>query len=119
MLASFLSQGRDMTLETIKEAIGELSAPEKTTLIRWLAEKDSDPWDRQMEADFSEGGAGMPLLAQWDSEIKTVKQRNAQCQEFRSRLDQGLASLGKGEGAEGESFMQALLDDLDRRDVSL
>jgi hypothetical protein len=60
-----------MTLEAIKEAITELPAPEKTTLIRWLAEQDSDAWDQQLEADFSEGGAGMALLAQWDSEIRS------------------------------------------------
>jgi hypothetical protein len=59
-----------MTLEAIKEAIAELPAPEKTTLMSWLTTHDSREWDRQIEADFSDGGAGMALLNQWDAEIK-------------------------------------------------
>jgi len=58
-----------MTLEAIKDAIDELPAPEKTTLISWLAAQDSEAWDKQIESDFSAGGAGMALLAQWDAEI--------------------------------------------------
>jgi hypothetical protein len=57
-------------VEAIKEAIAELAAPEKTTLISWLNSQDSDDWDRQIEADFSNGGVGMSLLDQWDTEIK-------------------------------------------------
>jgi hypothetical protein len=59
-----------VTLEAIKDAIAELPAPQKTTLISWLNSQDSDEWDRQIEADFSDGGAGMSLLDQWDTEIK-------------------------------------------------
>jgi hypothetical protein len=58
-----------MTLEAIKEAIAELPDTEKTSLVSWLNAQDAEAWDRQIEADFSEGGAGMPLLEQWDSEI--------------------------------------------------
>jgi hypothetical protein len=60
-----------MTLEAIKEAIAELPPTEKTTLVSWLNAQDSEAWDRQIEADFSEAGAGMALLDQWDAEIKT------------------------------------------------
>jgi hypothetical protein len=59
-----------VTLDAIKEAIGELPAPQKTALISWLSSQDSEEWDKQTEADFSDGGAGMPLLDQWDTEIK-------------------------------------------------
>jgi hypothetical protein len=59
----FFSQG--------KETKADPPATEKTTLIRWLADQDSDVWDQRMEADFSEGGAGVPLLARCDSEIKS------------------------------------------------
>ena len=60
-----------MTLEAIKEAIAELPNPEKTSLMSWLNAQDAEDWDRQIEADFSEGGAGVALLEQWDSEIAT------------------------------------------------
>jgi len=58
-----------MTLEGIKEAIAELPHTERTSLVSWLNAQDAEAWDRQIEADFSEGGAGMALLEQWDSEI--------------------------------------------------
>jgi hypothetical protein len=51
-----------MTVETIKEAIAELGAEEKASLTAWLIEQDAAVWDRQMEEDFSPGGAGMALL---------------------------------------------------------
>ncbi len=60
-----------MTLEAIKEAIAELPAPEKVTLINWLAAQESGDWSRQIEADFPNGGAGMALLDEWDAEIKS------------------------------------------------
>lgn len=58
-----------MTLEAIKEAIAELPDREKTSLVSWLNAQDAEAWNRQIEADFSEGGAGVALLEQWDSEI--------------------------------------------------
>ena len=58
-----------MTLEAIKEAIAELPDNEKTSLAEWLSAQDAAIWDRQIEADFSEGGAGLALLESWDAEI--------------------------------------------------
>ena len=58
-----------MTLEAIKEAIAELPSTDKTSLASWLNAQDAEAWDRQIEADFSEGGAGTALLEQWDVEI--------------------------------------------------
>jgi antitoxin ParD1/3/4 len=39
--------------------------------------------------------------------------RSIQLQELRSRVDKGLAQAERGEGADGEIFMQALIEDLD------
>jgi antitoxin ParD1/3/4 len=39
--------------------------------------------------------------------------RSIQLQELRSRVDKGLAQAERGEGADGELFMQALIEDLD------
>jgi hypothetical protein len=60
-----------MTLEGIKDAIAELPDADKTLLVSWLNEQDAEAWDRQIEADFSEGGAGAALLENWDSGIKS------------------------------------------------
>jgi len=59
-----------MTLEAIKHAISELPEQEKTSLAAWLNEQDAKTWDKQIEDDFSEGGAGARLLEQWDAEIE-------------------------------------------------
>lgn len=37
-------------------------------------------------------------------------------EDFHSRLDEGLASLGRGEGADGEEFMQRMLCNLESRE---
>ena len=59
-----------VTLEAIKQAITELPEEDQTSLAAWLAEQDARAWDKQIEEDFSEGGAGMALLEKWDAEIK-------------------------------------------------
>ena len=59
-----------MTLEAIKAAIAELPEPERASLAAWLIRQEAEAWDKQIEADFSEGGAGTPLLESWDAEIK-------------------------------------------------
>lgn len=60
----------DMTVDAIKDAIGQLSDVEKTILTAWLARQDTESWDKQIEEDFSEGGSGMALVEQWDAEIR-------------------------------------------------
>ena len=59
-----------MTLEAIKAAIAELPETERASLATWLVRQDAADWDKQIEADFSEGGSGTPLLERWDAEIK-------------------------------------------------
>jgi antitoxin ParD1/3/4 len=40
--------------------------------------------------------------------------RAAEIQELRNRMDKGLAEARRGESADGETFMQGMLEDLDR-----
>ena len=51
------------------------------------------------------------LMEQRD-EVRTV-----QLQQLRGRIDKGLAEAGRADGADGETFMQGLIDDLDTPDV--
>ena len=60
-----------MTLEAIKEAISVLPKAERASLVHWLNLEDAKTWDQQIEADFSEDGAGTALLQQWDAEIQS------------------------------------------------
>ena len=59
-----------MTLEAIKEAIGRLPADTRTQLTEWLLQQDTREWDRQMEEDFSAGGAGMALLEEAEADLR-------------------------------------------------
>jgi hypothetical protein len=74
-----------MTLEAIKQAIVELPEQEKTSLVAWLNEQDAKAWDKQIEEDFSEGGAGMALLETWDAEIKAG--RSVPLEEFLAQRE--------------------------------
>jgi hypothetical protein len=62
-----------MTLEAIKQAITELPEPEKSSLVVWLNEQDAKAWDKQVEEDFSAGGAGIALIEKWDAEINAER----------------------------------------------
>ena len=42
--------------------------------------------------------------------------RSTQLHELRSRIDEGLAQAERGEGVDGDIFMQGLIDDLDARE---
>ena len=41
--------------------------------------------------------------------------RRSRLQQLRSRIHKGLAEAARGGGADGEAFMQGLIDDLDTR----
>jgi hypothetical protein len=58
-----------MKLAKLKNAITELSDQERAELTAWLLSLDRDAWDRQIEKDFSPGGAGAELLEEVDSAI--------------------------------------------------
>ncbi len=58
-----------MTLAEIKSVITELSDQERAELAAWLLSLDREAWNRQIETDFSPGGAGTKLLEEVDSAI--------------------------------------------------
>jgi len=74
-----------MTLEAIKLAIAELPEFEKSSLVAWLNEQDAKAWDKQIEEDFSAGGAGMPLIERWDAEIDA--ERSVPLEEFLAQRE--------------------------------
>lgn len=43
--------------------------------------------------------------------------READLRELRARMDEGLASLDRGEWVDGEEFMQKMLDELDAKEA--
>jgi hypothetical protein len=57
------------TLHEIQTAITELSSDDRHALLSWLLAADRAAWDEQISRDFSEGGAGMKLLAKIDEQI--------------------------------------------------
>lgn len=59
-----------MDIREIQIAIEGLPADQQRTLLDWLAERDLQRWDTQIEEDFSEGGAGMELLDRVKSEVE-------------------------------------------------
>lgn len=44
--------------------------------------------------------------------------RTGQLNEFRERIDKSLAQAERGEGVDGDMFMQGLIDDLDARELN-
>ena len=56
-------------LRKIQAAIAELSPGDREALLAWLIAADRKDWDEQISRDFSEGGAGMKLLADIDEQI--------------------------------------------------
>lgn len=59
-----------MTVESIKAAIADLPAEEKTSLAAWLLQQDMGEWDKQIEEDFSPGGRGMALLEEAEADVR-------------------------------------------------
>jgi hypothetical protein len=60
------------TLHEVQTAITELSSndrQDRQALLSWLLAADRAAWDEQFSHDFSEGGAGMKLLAKIDEQI--------------------------------------------------
>jgi hypothetical protein len=56
-------------LREIQAAISELGPDDREALLAWLIDADRKAWDEQIGCDFSEGGAGMKLLAEIDEQI--------------------------------------------------
>lgn len=56
-------------LRAIQAAIRELGPGDREALLAWLLEADREAWDEEIRHDFSEGGAGMQMLAEIDEQI--------------------------------------------------
>jgi hypothetical protein len=56
-------------LRQIQAAINELGPDDREALLAWLIEADRKAWDEEIGRDFSDGGAGMKLLADIDEQI--------------------------------------------------
>ena len=56
-------------LREIQTLIGELSSNDREALLAWLIEADRKAWDEEIGRDFSDGGAGLKLLAEIDEQI--------------------------------------------------
>ena len=56
-------------LREIQAAISELGPDGREALLAWLIEADRKAWNKEIVRDFSEGGAGMKLLAEIDEQI--------------------------------------------------
>jgi hypothetical protein len=64
-----------MTLDAIKEAIADLPPDDRAALAAWIAEREMDQWDRQMQPDFSPGGRGERLLEKIKADVRAGKFR--------------------------------------------
>ena len=62
-----------MNLQAIKEEIGHLSDAERRELADWFAELEARAWEREIEHDFSPGGAGMPFLEEMKADAQAGK----------------------------------------------
>jgi len=56
-------------LRQIQAAISELGPDDREALLAWLIEADRKAWHEEIGRDFSDGGAGMKLLADIDERI--------------------------------------------------
>jgi hypothetical protein len=59
-----------VSLAEIKEAVGALSVGELTELATFIRQREDAAWDKQIDADFAEGGRLRPLLDEVDKDIR-------------------------------------------------
>jgi hypothetical protein len=64
-----------MDLAAIQHAIEELPREEQAVLAAWLAERDQEVWDAELERDFSPGGNGLAMLEEIKVDIRAGKFR--------------------------------------------
>ena len=64
-----------MTVDAIKQEIGQLSAKERVQLLEWLEALEEDAWDREMERDFAPSGRGERLMAEVEADIAAGRTR--------------------------------------------
>ena len=49
--------------------------------------------------------------------LRLLEQRDSDLKELRARMDEGLADLDRGDVADGEEFMQRVIDELDLQEA--
>ena len=59
-----------MSLAEIKTAVDALSPEELAELAAFIRERDHAAWDRQIEADFGEGGRLHGVVEEVDADIR-------------------------------------------------
>ncbi len=62
-----------MSLAEIKDAVKELSPGELAELAEFIRKRDEAAWDRQIDADFAEGGRLQPVLDEVRGDIRAGK----------------------------------------------
>ena len=83
-----------MTVDAIKDAIQHLSEDERTSLVTWLNEMESDEWDEKMAMDLSSGGSGQA----WTRQIKQdtiILYPERYCSTFKSTFGTNPAVPGR------------------------
>jgi len=59
-----------VSLAEIKDAVDALSPGELAELASFVRERENAAWDRQIDADFDEGGRLRPLLEEVRDDIR-------------------------------------------------
>ena len=59
-----------MSLAEIKTAVDALSSEELAELAAFIRERDQAAWDRQIDADFAEGGRLQSVVEEVDADIR-------------------------------------------------
>lgn len=62
-----------MSLAEIKSAVGSLSPEELAELAVFIRERDNAIWDRQIDADFAEGGRLREMADEVRTDVRTGK----------------------------------------------
>ena len=60
-----------MSLAEIKDSVDTLSAGELAELASFIHQRENAAWDRQIDADFAEGGRLRPLLDEVREDIRS------------------------------------------------
>ena len=65
-----------MSLAEIKTAVDALSPEELAELAAFIRERDQAAWDRQIDADFVEGGRLHSVVNEVDADIRAGRLRD-------------------------------------------
>jgi hypothetical protein len=60
-----------MTLEALKNEIGQLPERERLDLLQWLEESHHVEWEAEIERDFAPGGLGLAFLEELKAEAQS------------------------------------------------